>query len=355
MKFLTLLSLFTIIVGCKDVPKEEYTVESTYDLQNEDSILVNNNEQEPLSWKEETAGTIYFKTPENLNFKPNLSNDLNKIYTNEGELIGITINMANLPYTHINSSLKDVIPNLETFGKMINEDNKNIFDDCKLVSCKYSNLGELKSVEVIQTSTKISASNIPMFMDTYIIISYPLYYSIIFSYPQNSKSKNTIEDIKRSFRLNEYSQKTTEELKRYLGIENENQITTLSKYLETKDEKSGQFNVLKNVNTNESESTHGFIQKKAEPYEGLNVFYENFINLLELPSIHNSSNNIKFKVTFTVERDGSLTNVKVIDDDLNIEQNIVYAFNKMPKWKPAIHNGKTIRSTMTLPIKINVK
>lgn len=54
---------------------------------------------------------------------------------------------------------------------------------------------------------------------------------------------------------------------------------------------------------------------------------------------------------FIVEKDGSISNVKVVksvDDDLDKEA--LRLINAMPKWRPGKQNGKTVRCYFTMPV-----
>lgn len=61
-------------------------------------------------------------------------------------------------------------------------------------------------------------------------------------------------------------------------------------------------------------------------------------------------------VQFVVERDGSITDVKVVkgvDKDLDAEA--VRVVKKMPKWQPGKNNGHPVRTKFTLPINFTIQ
>ncbi|MBO7248678.1 MAG: TonB family protein [Bacteroidales bacterium] len=61
-------------------------------------------------------------------------------------------------------------------------------------------------------------------------------------------------------------------------------------------------------------------------------------------------------VEFVVEKDGSVSNVKVtrgVDDDLDREA--VRVVSTSPKWRPAIKNGEKVRVKYSLPIEFRLK
>jgi protein TonB len=61
----------------------------------------------------------------------------------------------------------------------------------------------------------------------------------------------------------------------------------------------------------------------------------------------------KVYVTFVVEKDGSLTDIKVIRDiGYGTGKEAIRVLNKSPKWSPGEQNGKKVRCTFSLPISI---
>lgn len=70
------------------------------------------------------------------------------------------------------------------------------------------------------------------------------------------------------------------------------------------------------------------------------------------------SNNVEGRVyvQFVVEKDGSITNVKVIRGiGSGCDKESIRVVKSMPKWNPAKQRGKTVRAKMTLPISFNLK
>ncbi len=62
---------------------------------------------------------------------------------------------------------------------------------------------------------------------------------------------------------------------------------------------------------------------------------------------------VKVFVSFIVEKDGSLTNIKVLrETGYGIGNEAVRVLKSSPKWKPAIHSGKPVRCSYTVPISI---
>ena len=56
-------------------------------------------------------------------------------------------------------------------------------------------------------------------------------------------------------------------------------------------------------------------------------------------------------VSFIVEKDGSLSNVKVMRSlGSGCDEEAVRVINSMPKWKPGKNSGKEVRTKMLVPI-----
>lgn len=99
----------------------------------------------------------------------------------------------------------------------------------------------------------------------------------------------------------------------------------------------------------------GFVQQKAAPNEGLEKFYQNFQRKFNSPDVGGNVTEISVRLKFVVEKDGSFTDIQIAGPDPhNIGKEAIRVLKAMPKWKPAEHNGKTVRSNFTLPIKMRI-
>lgn len=88
---------------------------------------------------------------------------------------------------------------------------------------------------------------------------------------------------------------------------------------------------------------------------GLAKFYKEVANKFNAPEI-GTSKELKVFVSFVVEKDGTMSNIKVIQDPgygMGAEAIKVLESIKK-KWKPGIKNGKPVRTAYSLPIKLNV-
>lgn len=88
---------------------------------------------------------------------------------------------------------------------------------------------------------------------------------------------------------------------------------------------------------------------------GLAKFYKEVANKFNAPEI-GTSKELKVFVSFVVEKDGTMSNIKVLQDPgygMGAEAvKVLQSIKK--KWKPGIKNGKPVRAAYSLPIKLNI-
>ncbi len=97
------------------------------------------------------------------------------------------------------------------------------------------------------------------------------------------------------------------------------------------------------------------VQVKASPIGGMNAFSSMFISRFRSPTMNASTSEVKVIVSFVVEKDGSLSDIKVLrDPGFGVGAEAVRVLKGMPKWEPAKQNGAKVRSQFTLPISIKV-
>lgn len=105
----------------------------------------------------------------------------------------------------------------------------------------------------------------------------------------------------------------------------------------------------------DNNKVHKFVQKKAEPKEGLKKFYEKMseeFDQKKIPPV--DTKEIRITIMLTVEKDGSLSNFTVLKDEFGIAEETIKILKNMPKWNPAQINGKATTSRFSFPIKISV-
>jgi len=109
-----------------------------------------------------------------------------------------------------------------------------------------------------------------------------------------------------------------------------------------------------NVDTNEPLK---FVEQKAQPSKGMQMFFSEFLRKFNTPKevVSNEQKEIKLKLNFVVEKDGSLSDIyETTGADKLLAEEGIRVLKSMSYWIPAQHEGKVVRSTFTLPIKIRV-
>ncbi|SFN10393.1 TonB protein C-terminal [Paenimyroides ummariense] len=100
---------------------------------------------------------------------------------------------------------------------------------------------------------------------------------------------------------------------------------------------------------------HTSTNEVATPEQGIEAFYIQFIRKFNAPKLSNNRD-IEVYVAFSIEKDGSLTDIKIVESNApSVNNEVIRVMKLMPKWNPATENGVPIRSESLLPIKIKVK
>ena len=101
-----------------------------------------------------------------------------------------------------------------------------------------------------------------------------------------------------------------------------------------------------------------FVENRAKPKEGIQSFYNDFMRTFNVPENLqlDDENEIKTRLKFIIEKDGSFSNIVAVGGGNEaVSDEAIRVLKSMPKWQPAKHEGKIVRSTFTLPIKIRLK
>lgn len=92
----------------------------------------------------------------------------------------------------------------------------------------------------------------------------------------------------------------------------------------------------------------------AEFPGGMARFNQMFVSRYKTPEIDDTK--VQIIVTFTVEKDGSLKDIKILKDPgYGAGEEAIRVLKALPKWKPATKEGVTIASQFTLPITIQIQ
>src|SRR5690554_1739876 len=89
---------------------------------------------------------------------------------------------------------------------------------------------------------------------------------------------------------------------------------------------------------------------------GINEFRKYVANRFRSPDV---DRDIKGQVivNFVVEADGSLSNIKVLRDNIGYGagEEAIRVIKTSKKWNPGVQNGRNVRVSYTLPIQLNIK
>jgi len=104
-------------------------------------------------------------------------------------------------------------------------------------------------------------------------------------------------------------------------------------------------------------------QRMPEFPGGNNAFYDYLDKNVILPDgfdkkyylKKNKNEYVPISVGFTIDVDGSITNVKIIDGDNEmLEKKAMEIVKNMPKWNPGYQNGIPIKVQYAIPVRFNL-
>lgn len=101
----------------------------------------------------------------------------------------------------------------------------------------------------------------------------------------------------------------------------------------------------------EEQPIAGKIYTKATPKDGLEKFMKQFMEEFKFDS-NKVDYDIRMRLRFFVEKDGTLTNVEVVEANTPLFHSEAISVIKSTRRNPAIENGKPVRSRFTIPITI---
>lgn len=101
----------------------------------------------------------------------------------------------------------------------------------------------------------------------------------------------------------------------------------------------------------EDNTVYNAVEVRPDFPGGMKKFYEYVQKNFRAPEDSEVSG--KIIVQFVVEKDGSLTDIKVLRDlGSGTKAEAIRVLQKSPKWKPGVQNGKNVRVLYSLPITI---
>jgi hypothetical protein len=99
-----------------------------------------------------------------------------------------------------------------------------------------------------------------------------------------------------------------------------------------------------------------YVEEEAEYIGGHGLMFkfiqENLVYPVEISNANDSPGMGRVRVKFVVEKNGTLSQIEVLNDIPEIRKMYLDLFTKMPPWKPAKLNGIIVRQQCFLPINI---
>lgn len=111
----------------------------------------------------------------------------------------------------------------------------------------------------------------------------------------------------------------------------------------------------------EDEKIHHAVEEMPHPVDGFDAFYQNLYERVIYPEPErNRGIEGKVFLQFVVEKDGSITQVKIVEGtrELNtrgLNRAALQGFDPNIKWRPGYQNGEPVRVRFTIPIEFTLR
>jgi protein TonB len=102
---------------------------------------------------------------------------------------------------------------------------------------------------------------------------------------------------------------------------------------------------------------YAVVDTPAAPEGGLRTYYNNFAKAFRTPVVADKDiTQIKIMIAFVVEKDGSLTDFKILrNPGYGAAEEAIRVLKSMPSWTAGILEGNAVRCQFTLPITVRVR
>jgi antitoxin component YwqK of YwqJK toxin-antitoxin module len=111
------------------------------------------------------------------------------------------------------------------------------------------------------------------------------------------------------------------------------------------------------ISTDSLNNTYKYkkIEEKAQPKNGMPLFYKTFASKVSIPEVKEDVKEIKIMLSFIIDKDGKISEIKTIKSyDAKTDETFVKTLSKSGDWFPAYHRGRVFKSQFTLPITIQI-
>lgn len=180
---------------------------------------------------------------------------------------------------------------------------------------------------------------------------------------ENARSKKFPQPFQSHLYTEPYFDKTLKEShKKFSGDKIEIVVGKYDKSLEKKKKNlkfpqeivktKDSFYLPKNRVADQDDQIYSAVEIQPEFPGGIGAFYKYVMENFKIPA--GFKGNGKIIAQFVVEKDGSLSGIKVLRDiGFDSAKETERILKESPKWKPGMQNGKTVRVMYALPISIN--
>lgn len=106
----------------------------------------------------------------------------------------------------------------------------------------------------------------------------------------------------------------------------------------------------------ECDSIHEFVEKTAEFPGGQAEMMQWLLSNIHVPTSDKASElTSTLLFSFVVEKDGRINQIRVLRSiDPETDRYLAGIIKSMPRWQPAIHEGKVVRSRYSLPLHLHL-
>ncbi|MBC7419056.1 MAG: TonB family protein [Pedobacter sp.] len=148
---------------------------------------------------------------------------------------------------------------------------------------------------------------------------------------------------------------TKEEIKPLEGFTNLNQVVIVAYKNQQGDRETAKFTEIVSP-TKDKITDSRTIEKQPEFPGGLKKFYEYLAQNIHYPAAAvGSVQEGKVSLAFTVEKDGSLTDIAVTRGvSKEIDAEAIRVMQESPKWNPGVQNGKFVRVRYNIAVNFNL-
>lgn len=106
------------------------------------------------------------------------------------------------------------------------------------------------------------------------------------------------------------------------------------------------------VRTVQKDTIYGKFDEMAKPHEGLQAFTQELVRTVKYPTLARFvGKEGRAYISFIVDEQGKLTEFEPMSSEgFKFESGVISKLEKFPHWKPAMFNGRPVKSRFLLPI-----